>query len=173
MKKKLIQGNKQGFTLMEVIISIAVVLTALVSALALITFSTAGIRLNKSKIIASGLAQEGLELVKNIRDNNWLHNCPACDRRTVGTWRTGLGVGDWRVQYNSGVLLSFSSTPLRIDSSGFYQYDSGSNTSFYRKINIQYISDDQIKVVSEITWSENGRNQIVSAETRYYNWLKE
>jgi prepilin-type N-terminal cleavage/methylation domain-containing protein len=167
--------QKSGFTLIEVIISIAIVVIALISALSLITFSTTSIRINKSKIIAAGLVQEGLEIVKNIRDNNWLHNCPACDRRTTGTWRTGLNAGDSRVQYNLENLLSFSSVPLKIDSNGFYQYDSGSNTSFYRRINIYYIpgNDDQIKVIAEVTWTEKGGIQSVSAETRYYNWLKE
>lgn len=164
--------KNKAFTLIEVIISIAVILTALISAISLITFSTTGIRINKSKIIAVGLAQEGLEIVKNIRDNNWLHNCPACDRRTADTWRIGLEVGDWRIQHDTENLLSFSATPLKLDSSGFYQYGNGSSTPFYRRVNIQYIDDNQIKVVSEITWTEGG-NQTVSVEARYYNWLKE
>jgi type II secretory pathway pseudopilin PulG len=165
--------KNKGFTLIEVIISIAIVIIALISALSLITFSTTSIRINKSKIIAAGLVQEGLEIVKNIRDNNWLHNCPACDRRTAANWRIGLGTGDWRAQYNLENLIGFSSIPLRTDSNGFYQYDSGSNTPFYRRINIQYINDDQIKVIAEVTWTEKGGIQSVSAETRYYNWLKE
>ena len=153
---------------MEVIIAVAVILTVLISAIALITFSTAGIRLNKSKIIAVGLAQEGLEIVKNIRDNNWLQY-----RRTTDDWLTGLGAGNWRVQYNTESLLAYSSVPLKLDSSGFYQYSSGSNAPFYRRINIQNINEDQIKVVAEVTWTENGRSQLISSEARYYNWLKE
>jgi uncharacterized protein (TIGR02598 family) len=171
MKK--IQNLKSGFTLMEVIVSIAIITTALIAAIGLISFSITSIRINKSKIIAAGLVQEGLEIVKNIRDNNWLHNCPACDRRTTATWRIGLDVGDWRVQYNLENLLFFDSVPLKIDSSGFYQYNNGSNTSFYRRVNIQYVSDDQIKVTAEVTWVERGSTQSVIAETRYYNWLKE
>jgi len=162
------RNQNKGFTLMEVIIAIAIIITALISTIALISFSTTSIRLNKSKIIATGLAQEGLEIVKNIRDNNWLNY-----RRTVANWRIGLETGDWRVQYNMGNLLSFQSIPLKLDSNSFYQYNSGSNTPFGRRINIEHINDDQIKVTAVVTWIEGGRNQSVSAETRYYNWLKE
>lgn len=165
--------KNKAFTLIEVIVSVAVILTALVATISLVTFSTSSIRINKSKIIAFGLAQEGLEIVKNIRDNNWLHNCPACDRRTAANWRIGLGTGNWRIQYDTESLLSFSSTPLKLNSSGFYQYGAGSNTPFYRRINIQYPNDDQIEIISEVTWTEGGRGQTVSIESRYYNWLKE
>lgn len=167
------KNQKQGFTLVEVIIAIAITVTALISAIVLIAFSSSSIKINKSKIIAVGLAQEGLEVVKNIRDNNWLHNCPVCDRRTAANWRIGLGEGDWRVQYNLETLLSFEADPLKIDGNGLYQYINGPETFFYRRVNIQYLTDDQIKVISQITWNEKGKDQTISAEAVYYNWLKE
>ena len=165
--------QKKGFTLVEVMISIAIITTALIAMISLITYTTTSINVNKSRIIAGGLAQEGLEIVKNIRDDNWLHNCPACDRRGVTTWQVGLSAGDWRVQYNLESLLAFSSTPLKLDSNGFYQYDSGSDTLFYRKVSILYINNDQMKVTSAVTWTEGGSSHSISAETRYYNWLKQ
>lgn len=160
--------NNKAFTLIEVIIAIAVITAALMSSMALITFSVSSIRVSKSKIIATNLAQEGLEIVRNIRDSNWLSY-----KRSPENWRDGLGVGDYRVQYNQLGLLSFSSTPLRRNSSSFYQYDSGNNTPFYRKIVIEHIGNNQIKTVAEITWQERGRNQSIQVEDRLYNWLEE
>jgi len=155
---------------MEVIVSVGIIMVVLVTVIGLITFSISGIRLNKSKTIAFGLAQEGLEIVKNICDNNWLSG-----KRSVSNWRDGLEEGDHLVQYDSGILMPFSSVPLKLDANGFYQYDSASGieTIFYRKINIQYIDDDQIKVTVQITWRELGKNQSLSSEVRFYNWLKE
>jgi prepilin-type N-terminal cleavage/methylation domain-containing protein len=157
-----------GFTLMEVIVAVAVITTAIVGAMALVSFSVSSISLNKSKITATNLAQEGLEIVRNIRDSNWL-----ADKKTPDTWQDGLGAGNYRAQYNQLGLLSFSSTPLKINSNGFYQYSSGTNTSFYRKIIISHISDSQIKVVSEVTWQEKSRSQVVAVEDRLYNWLEQ
>lgn len=58
--------TKKGFTLMEVIIAVAVITTALVASISLISFTVSGATLNRSKVIAAGLTQEGLEIVRNI-----------------------------------------------------------------------------------------------------------
>lgn len=152
---------------MEIIVVMGVVISILTSALVLITMTVNSTNASRMRIIAISLSQEGLEIVRNIRDNNWLAN-----RRTALNWRQGLDPGDYRVQYNSLGLLSFSTMPLRINN-GFYQYDAGNNTLFYRKITIQHIGDNQIRVISEVTWTDRERNQAISAETRLYNWLEE
>ncbi|MDP2934630.1 MAG: prepilin-type N-terminal cleavage/methylation domain-containing protein [bacterium] len=159
--------NNTGFTLLEIIVAMGVIISVLTSALVLITLSVNSTKTTRSKIIAIGLSQEGLEIVRNIRDNNWLAR-----RRTALNWKQDLDPGNYRVQYNSSGLLAFSTMSLRLNS-GFYQYDSGNNTLFYRKITIEHIGNNQIRVISEITWNERGRNQIISAETRLYNWLEE
>lgn len=154
--------------MLEVIIAVTIIAVGLIAIVALVNLSVSGIRVNKSRIIASNLAQEGLEIVRNIRDNNWLSY-----KRGLTNWKDGLAAGDYRVQYDSEALLAFSSIPLQIDSNGFYQYGGGTNTLFYRKITIQNIDDNQFRAVCEITWQENGRDNTLSAETRFYNWLKE
>jgi type II secretory pathway pseudopilin PulG len=158
----------KGFSLIEVLISLTVIIFALVGVISLSAISISSIRLNKSKIIAANLTQEGLEIVKNIRDNNWLNY-----RRQAGNWLDGLTSGNYRVQYNQEALLAFSDLPLKTDSNGFYQYDVGIDTKFRRKITIQKINDDQIKVLIEVNWQEAGRSNLISAEARFYNWLKE
>jgi type II secretory pathway pseudopilin PulG len=167
MKKTKFRKPKNGFTLMEIIVAMGVIISVLTSALVLITLTINSTKTSRLRIIAISLSQEGLEIVRNIRDNNWL-----AGRRTVLNWRQGLGPGDYRVQYDSSGLLAFSTTPLRMNN-GFYQYDSGSNTLFYRKITIEHIGNNQIRVISEVSWNERGRNQVISAETRLYNWLEE
>lgn len=160
--------DKKGFTLMELVVAIAVIVIALTTSIALISFSVSSISTGKYRISATILAQEGLEIVRNIRDSNWLKY-----KRAVDNWRDDLGEGDWRVQYDQVNLLGFSSAPLRINVNGFYQYDTGDNTLFERKITIEHIDSNQIKVVSEVTWQEKGRSHVVAAEDRLYNWLEE
>ena len=165
-KKQKIENK--GFTLMEVIISMGVITTALVVCIALITFSIGAVRTNKSKLIAINLAEEGLEIVRNIRDSNWL-----AYKRTADTWRDGLDEGDWQVQYDDSELLSSNDDNLLIDDDGFYQYATGSYTPFKRTITITHIDDNQIKVETEIDWQERGRNYTYKVEDRLYNWLEE
>jgi len=156
-----------GFSLMEVIISIAVIVTALITLIALISSVVSGLKPAKFKLTAISLAQEGLEIVRNIRDSNWLFY-----KRAPENWRDDLAAGNYRAQYDELTLLSWADLPLKIDSNGFYQYDSGSNTPFRRKITIGHIGDNQIKVVSEVTWQEKGKSYTIEAENRLYNWLE-
>ncbi len=159
--------NKKGFSLMEVIIAIFVITIGITGAMSLITYSISNVAISKSKIIAVSLAQEGIEVVRNIRDTNWIEDVD---------WNDGLDPavdcpGGCRIQYSSLSLMSLSSNPaLKIDGNSFYQYDVGADTRFHRKIEITNISANEIKVVSEVTWNERGRSPEVIAETRLYNW---
>ncbi len=103
---------------MEVVVAIGLITAFLVGAISLVSFSISSIRIQKSRIIAAGLAQEGLEIVRSIRDNNWLSG-----KREAANWRDGLAPGQYRVQYDKITLLNLSSDKLRMDSEGFYYYE--------------------------------------------------
>jgi len=153
---------------MEVIIAIAIISVGLLVLVSLLSFGISSLGSAENKMIAIGLAQEGIEITRNIRDTNWLLN-----KRSPSNWTDGLAAGNYRVQYNEASLLSFSNIPLKKDSNGVYQYNYGINTVFYRKISISHISNSQIKVVSEVSWSEKGEDYSVEIEDRFYNWLEE
>jgi type II secretory pathway pseudopilin PulG len=169
MKQK-INKKTDGFSLLEVIIAIFVITIGIIGVANLISYSISSVAVAKSQIIATELAQEGLEIVRNIRDSNWLADI---------TWNSGLDTcaGGCRVQYNSVGLLALGGNPvLNINSNGFYLYDvTKPETLFRRKITITDnpdgdINTPDIKVVSEITWSQRGRSFNVNAEDRLYNW---
>jgi len=164
--KHKIKDRKKGFTLMEVLVSIAVILSALVGAIALISFTISGISANESKIIAAGLAQEGLEIVRNIRDSNWLAG------RTGIDWVQGIPEEfNQRVQYDSSVFLGSGDSQLYKDANDFYSHNnSGTPTLFYRTIDVQYLEADVIKVVCTINWQDKKRSRSIVIETRLYNW---
>lgn len=73
---KLMNKNnlKKGFTLPEVLISIAIIILVIVTATNLLVSSIRANTLNTNKIIAFNLAQEAIEGVRNIRDSHWMHN---------------------------------------------------------------------------------------------------
>ena len=157
-------SNQKAFSLLEVIIAVFVVTIGIIGAVNLANNSISAVALSKSQLIATNLAQEGLEIVRNMRDSNWLKDID---------WNTGLDScsNGCRVQYDNLGLLLLSDNPiLKINPNDFYQYDSGTDSHFHRKISINNISDDQLKIVSEVVWNEHGRSHTVSAETRLYNW---
>jgi prepilin-type N-terminal cleavage/methylation domain-containing protein len=65
------QPGKLGFTLPEVIIAIIILSTTSIAVLSTVIFLMGMIELNNNQIIATNLAREGLEIVRNQRDTNW------------------------------------------------------------------------------------------------------
>lgn len=154
--------KNKGFSLLEVIIAIFILTIGITGAVNLLNYSISSVVVSKSQVIATNLAQEGMEIVRSIRDGNWLE---------YAAWDNGLGAGDYRVQYDNNALLSLSGNPvLKIDSNGFYQYNNGTDTIFHRKITISDVGANEIKVISEVIWSERARSFSVSAEDRLYDW---
>lgn len=72
MKYKLNNINVGGFTLMEAMISISIMLIAVVAAMSLTTQSIKLISITRQRMVASMLARESMELIRNRRDRNFL-----------------------------------------------------------------------------------------------------
>lgn len=154
---------------MEVIIAIFILTVAVAGSFILIQQSLANASLNKSKLIAFYLAQEGIEIVRNIRDNNWL---------AFGEtqWKQGLATGDYEAAYNDLALSTFSDRNLYIDSvSGFYSYSGDTETPFKRKISIAELDNPAenttfLIVKAVIEWREKGIPHNVEVVENLYNW---
>lgn len=177
MKQGIRKNTKRkntGFTLLELIVAIFIIITGLVAAGSLMTYSISAVIIGKSQIIATNLAQEGLEVVRNIRDNNW--HCiadPDCSLTGGDDWKDGLDgcSAGCRVIHSSTSLLPLAGNPvLDINAEGYYQYTLGDPTRFKRKITITDMPGDEIKVVSKVTFIERTKSYSVSAEDRLYDW---
>ncbi len=66
------QVSKTGFTILETLVALSLIVAALVGPVALITRGLAATSISKNKLIAANLAQEGIELGRAIRENNIL-----------------------------------------------------------------------------------------------------
>ncbi|MDD2487600.1 MAG: type II secretion system protein [Candidatus Gracilibacteria bacterium] len=66
--------NRKGFTIVELMIAIVIFTIGFLSAYLLIYSAINSSARSKNEIIASNIAREQIELVKNIRDTNWLKN---------------------------------------------------------------------------------------------------
>ena len=141
--------------------------------------------INKQYLVASMLAQEGVEIVRNRRDNNWLD-----DDHPV--WYKGIADGDnnFTVDYldpdNDPYTFDFTpdnitdnAAQLYLDTNSFYTHVSAGNvaTPFYRLIEILNPTDhngdseiDSFQVVSKVQWKIQGQTHEYIAETLLYNW---
>ena len=148
-----------GFTLIEVMVAISIMLIGIVGLYSLIPKIVSITGANNNKFTASQLAREGIEIVRNIRDTNWLEE---------ENWQEGLDNGDWRAQYDKEFLLSFSDEPLKIDGNGFYNYDSGETTKFKRKLSLSNPEADVLNIKVQVTWS--GEGSPFEVEENLYDW---
>jgi prepilin-type N-terminal cleavage/methylation domain-containing protein len=160
-----IKKNK-GFTLVEVLVALFILFTVVSATTSLVNSALGTIQNSKAKFVASGLVQEGIEIVRNIRDSNWLKY----DQGVL--WNEGLTNGDWEADYLSEELTSYFGAGrfLKIDSNGFYNYTNGTYTKFNRKITIQNISATQTRVIVIVSWQEKSKDYSLTAVEDLYNW---
>lgn len=81
------QPHQEGQTLIETLVAAFILTMGISAALGLASYSLNATQSIRQQIIAMGLAREGLEVVKNMRDTNWLRgirsdNNPACYNNT-------------------------------------------------------------------------------------------
>ena len=117
-----------GFSFIESILSMFILSVGIVTVLSLMNSSTIASIEAKNYDIAVSLAQEGIELVRNVRDNDWagfgsLPNSSNCKIDINSNSIDGCNDGS-----------SVSNRMLRLDSNGFYNHTTGNPTRFYRKV---------------------------------------
>ena len=165
MQQRNNETTKSGFTLIEVLTAIFLIVAGLIGALSIISQTISFTSLSSSKLVANYLAQEGIETVRNIRDGNWLEQ---------NSWTEGLLDGDWQADYNDSALSPYNDDQyLKIDNEGFYNYESGNNTKFRRKITIVQDTDEgnpRLKVSVLVEWQQIGSPHKVTAQEYLYNW---
>lgn len=145
-----------GFTLIETVVALAVIVAAVVGPVTLITRGLFALSFPRNKIIAANLAQEGLEAIQLIRENNiacndnlnesgtWAWNHDPSGGFLGGTY--GVDIQSFRALVGAPAAcasiqfprLSVScASPLLFDASaGTYSYQSGDPTPFSRCVTV-------------------------------------
>lgn len=153
---------KKGYILIEAIIALSVLTVGFLSLIYLLNSAIGLNRVVAENYIATYLAAEGIEIVKNIIDNNILNPGQA--------WNSGLSDGLYEVDYNSVNLSPYQGSGrfLNLDNNNTYNYNSGTPTPFKRKISIQN-STDAIKVISIVSWKSRAGDSQIQLEDVFYN----
>ena len=157
-----LEKNGAGFTFLELIIVFFVVIVGILGVFSFVQYPITASIVSVQRLAATYLAQEGIEIVRNIRDSNWVEGI---------SWNSGLGEGDWEVDYNTQNLSDgYNGDFLKIDSNNFYNYSTGDLTKFKRKITIDAANPNYLKVFVLVEWEEKGKNYPVSVQENLYDW---
>jgi len=179
--KQFLGKMENGFTIIELVISIFVLSVGIVGIFSVFSMVTILTSSTTDRLTATYLAQEGQEIVRNIRDTNWLNmDAYYCTSEIVpedtdtcpASWLDGLALfaangidctNGCEADYTSNSMLGGSGNYLYLNGDGFYDYtNDGINlpTKFKRKITITQVTDvDEdpnhiIKVIVQVSWDK-------------------
>lgn len=164
---------------METLIALGILVTGVLSIVgtSLLTIHTA--TLATDRVTGVNLAREGIELVRLVRDTNWL------DKNQ--TWPYGLNDGSFVIDSESGdVLTAVSGNPSSVESCGsdcdlyldadnrYTHTATASPTNFKRLVIIQPAAGSETKrVLSEVSWTQGSNTYVYTLETHLTNWRPE
>ena len=165
-------GITAGFTMVETLVAISILLLAIVGPLTIASRSIVSAAFARDQIVAFHLAREAVELVRNKRDSNTITNT---------NWTDGLNFcfspGLCKVETTTGsfsVCVSGTCPVLNKNSTtGVYGYSSGGNwvpTPFTRDITINNINVDEISVAVTVSWSTGVLSKNFTIRENFLNW---
>lgn len=160
-----------GFTLIETLVAVSVLLMALLGPLEIAAQSLRSAYYSRDQITAYYLAQEGIEYVRAVRDENYLNN---------QDWLTNLTDCDSVMCTVDMPNFSHAVCPngvcpvlLKTDAGGLFNQNSGSAAIFTRSVILRPVSgitDERIITVT-VSWRSAGIQRTFSLSERIFNWL--
>jgi len=175
--------NQKGFTLLEALVAISILMVAVVAPITIAQKGLSSATYSKNQLIASYLAQDAIEYIKNKRDvisinNNFdWNNLSVFGNSTTKTLCfsvNGCQI-DTNIGAGAGEIRAITATPLGVlskNTDGFYGFDSPEKTNFTRKINIKLQTVDgennEALVTVTVNWGSS-ENEVV-VRTLIYNY---
>ncbi len=187
------QKNK-AFTLVETLVAISIFTGSILGLMSVLTQGITNTNYAKRKIVASYLAQEGIEYIRNFRDTYVLYSSTSAigwntfnSRLTTGSCGTANGCyfDDSGVVYGNPTLpmtnLSLTACSgvggacpeLKYDSTtGKYAYASGANSGYIRKIIMTTVSANETKISSTVSWIQGSGSYSIVFSENLFNWVE-
>jgi len=162
---------RKGFSIIETLLAAFVLSVGLVGVISIFGPINTASREATHRVVAAALAQEGIELVRNIRDNNMIAGKSIDHNMSLNSWRC--------IDYNDTALRSCNGVLSRT-SSGFFHHGSGSDTPYRRWVRVERADSDTLNITTMVTWGNTSRpsrlnqctaiNHCTHARSTLKNW---
>jgi hypothetical protein len=140
----------------------------------------------KDQIVAFYIAQEGIEIIRNIRDENALNKRPWLTGIPIGTGgadcasAAGCGIDIQNMNFIDCAASSGSACNIFYDADGltngagsprgvYSHVSSGSQTIFSRSIRITNVSASEVTVDAQVTWQSRGATRTITVQSRIFD----
>lgn len=165
--------KQKGFTLLETLIAVTILSVSLAGPITIASQGLSSAFFAKEQITAFYLAQEAVEYVRSIRDenflsgNNWLEGISDC----IGTVCTI----DMPAHAHS-VCSSGSCDFLNFDTgTALYNNNAtGGNNGpsiYTREVTLEQINADEVSINVNLTWTSKTHLRTFNIRENIYNWL--
>lgn len=173
----------RGFTIIESMVAISILFLAITGPIALMNESIQSARLARDRVQATYLAQEGVELVRNIRDNDalagassWLGTLEGDNAHSAVCVGANISCAYHPLDTNNLVggqgVCGDECPPLTIRSDGTLTLNTTLEPSrFSRSVRVtETVADREVLVVSTVRWFAGTDQQSVVVEDVLLDW---
>ncbi|MES2416461.1 MAG: prepilin-type N-terminal cleavage/methylation domain-containing protein [Patescibacteria group bacterium] len=182
--KKLFKKNNNGFTLVETLVALSIFTASVLAMLIILSQGLTQTSFAKNKLVATYLAQEGIEYFRNTRDNHMLYG--------TNGWDTFQKVLDQKCSQAEGCGFIDLSFPFDVNNDVFSCIDKNNcelgllegkysslnfnpqtgniDSGFRRVINTISYNKDTIHILSTVYWYQSSVEHSVSFSEDLFNW---
>lgn len=182
----------RGFTLLETLIAVSILAIAIAGPIFVANRAIVAAQIARDQMTASYLAQEGIEYVRLMRDNEylsfyragganvssaaWTDFVSGSSAASITSCKTSTCTFDPARTLGTGSNLSLttcsgsSCAPLHLSGGAYTQTTAGSVTPFTRTIQATDVSSTEEKIVSKVAWQSHGTTYSVTVTDHLTAW---
>lgn len=163
---------KPGFSLIELLVAMAMVGIGLIGVASLAAQNIRVQYFNRNSLISAQLAQEGLEIARNLRDNDWKSSSTSSSLADI---YDDAFILDYTGEYQAAPDNIGGTSFLKIDNDGFYSYSGSIETPFRRLLTSDCHHDsiigvDYCLIRCFVSWEGQGQSGDYQVEDYLYAW---
>lgn len=173
---KQVPQHNQGFTLLEVVVALGLLIMVFGGVTGLAILSTEAAKSSKNNLIASYLAKEAMELVRYRRDLNYILTVSPFDQ--IAT-ESDTAVYNFNISYTGTIDpagTDVTQTPALVTSSNFYTQALATTTTRFRRLvtTTYHVAAGPlpayIEVRVEVYWNEDTRHNTYTLTGELSDW---